>query len=461
MELKTPDSILLISCYELGHQPLGVALPMGFLERVGFAPRAMDIAVERFDAEQAARANFVGISVPMHTAMRLGVRVIERIREINPDCHICCYGLYASLNSAYLLEHGADSCIGGEYESPLVALVEALRDGSSTDVLGVITRGRESLPNLERLQFAVPSRGGLPVLDSYAHLEHDGDSRTAGYVEASRGCLHLCTHCPIPPVYGGRFFTLPQEVVLEDIRQQVQAGATHITFGDPDFLNGPKHSLRVVRAMHQEFPHLTFDITAKVEHLLNRGQDLPEFAEAGCLFIISAVESLSPRVLKILDKQHTRDDVENALGICRSAGIAMRPTWVAFTPWTTREDYCEMLHFTEANGLIDHIDPVQFVIRLLIPPGSWLAEHPETLPHRGSLDEAAFTYRWTHPDPNMDRLQKAVSKLVERDTQDGVDPADTFYKILDLAHDREPAGVTSSLPVDRMRAPRLTESWFC
>lgn len=461
MELKTPDSILLISCYELGHQPLGVALPMGFLERAGFAPRAMDIAVEQFDAEQAAQANFVGISVPMHTAMRLGVRVIERIREINPDCHICCYGLYASLNSAYLLEHGADSCIGGEYESPLVALVEALNQGSSTDVPGVITRGRESRPNLERLKFAVPSRDGLPVLDSYAHLEHEGESRTAGYVEASRGCLHLCTHCPIPPVYGGRFFTLPQDVVLEDIRHQVQAGATHITFGDPDFLNGPKHSLRVVRAMHQEFPQLTFDITAKVEHLLNRGQDLPEFAEAGCLFIISAVESLSQRVLKILDKQHTRDDVENALGICRSAGIAMRPTWVAFTPWTTREDYCEMLHFTEANGLIDHIDPVQFVIRLLIPPGSWLAEHAETLPHRGSLDEAAFTYRWTHPDPNMDRLQKAVSKLVEQDTQDSADPADTFYKILDLAHDREPAGVASSLPADRHRAPRLTESWFC
>ena len=461
MELKTPDSILLISCYELGHQPLGVALPLGFLARAGFAPRAMDIAVERFDAELAARASFVGISVPMHTAMRLGVRVIERIREINPDCHICCYGLYASLNSAYLLEHGADSCIGGEYEAPLVALVEALNQSSSTDLPGVIMKGRESRPHLERLAFAVPSRSALPVLNNYAHLEHNGDSRTAGYVEASRGCLHLCTHCPIPPVYGGRFFTLPPDVVLEDIRQQVQAGATHITFGDPDFLNGPKHSLRVVRAMHQEFPYLTFDITAKVEHLLNRGQDLPEFALSGCLFIISAVESLSPRVLTILDKQHTREDVEAALGICRSAGITMRPTWVAFTPWTTREDYCEMLDFTEANGLIDHIDPVQFVIRLLIPPGSWLAEHAETLPHRGSLDEAAFTYRWTHPDPSMDRLQQTVSKLVERDTQDGVDPAETFYKILDLAHDRKPPLVASSLPADRHRAPRLTESWFC
>ena len=461
MELNTPDSILLISCYELGHQPLGVALPLGFLERAGYVPQAMDIAVERFDAQQTAQAKFVGISIPMHTAMRLGVRVIERIREINPDCHICCYGLYASLNSAYLLEHGADSCIGGEYESPLVALVQALDRGSSTDLPGVIMIGRESRPHLERLQFAVPSRSALPVLDNYAQLEHNGESRTAGYVEASRGCLHLCTHCPIPPVYGGRFFTLPQDVVLEDIRRQVQAGATHITFGDPDFLNGPKHSLHVVRAMREEFPQLTFDFTAKVEHLLNRGQDLPEFAEAGCLFIISAVESLSSRVLEILDKQHTREDVETALGICRAADIAMRPTWVAFTPWTTREDYCEMLDFTEANGLIDHIDPVQFVIRLLIPPGSWLAEHPETLPHRGLLDEAAFTYRWTHPDPHMDRLQKAVSKVVERDTQDGVDSADTFYRILDLAHDHEPVRPASSLPADRRRAPRLTESWFC
>lgn len=445
-------------------------MPSGFLQRAGYTPRAMDIAVEAFNADLAARAKFVGISVPMHTAMRLGVRVIERIRELNPNCHICCYGLYASLNSAYLLEHGADSCIGGEYESPLVALVDALDaslngdsapDLPGADLPGVITRGRESKPHLERLPFAVPSRDALPVLNKYAQLEHEGKSRTAGYVEASRGCLHMCTHCPIPPVYGGRFFTLPQDVVLEDIRRQVKAGATHITFGDPDFLNGPKHSLRVVRAMHEEFPQLTFDVTAKVEHLLNRGQDLPEFAEAGCLFIISAVESLSQRVLKILDKQHTREDVETALGICRSAGIAMRPTWVAFTPWTTREDFCEMLNFTEANGLIDHIDPVQFVIRLLIPPGSWLAEHPETLPHRGPLDEAAFTYRWTHPDPEMDILQQAASKIVERDSENSVDPADTFFKIMDLAHDREPTGVVNSLPADRLRAPRLTESWFC
>jgi hypothetical protein len=289
----------------------------------------------------------------------------------------------------------------------------------------------------------------------------NGDFRTAGYVEASRGCLHLCTHCPIPPVYGGRFFVVPEDVVLEDIRQQVRAGATHITFGDPDFLNGPGHSLGIVRAMHDEFPELTFDITAKVEHLLKRGEDLPAFAEAGCLFVISAVESLSNRVLEILDKQHTREDVRNALAACRNAGIVMRPTWVAFTPWTTLEDYREVLEFVEVNDLVDHVDPVQFAIRLLIPPGSWLADHPETLPHRGELDEAAFTYRWIHPDPRMDQLHKDTMQLVEKDTLDEEDPAVTFFRLVELAHGRDPEAATCSLSPDRIRVPRLTESWFC
>jgi radical SAM superfamily enzyme YgiQ (UPF0313 family) len=461
MHLKSPGAILLISCYELGHQPLGVALPLGFLERAGYLPHAMDIAVESFDHKKAEAARFVGISVPMHTALRLGVRVIDLLREINPTCHICCYGLYAALNSDYLLELGADSCIGGEYDGPLTELVDSLEQESPLPVHSVIRRGHEATPHLERLSFAIPARDGLPPLEEYAQLQHDGAERTAGYVEASRGCLHLCTHCPIPPVYEGRFFVVPKEVVLEDIRGQVASGATHITFGDPDFLNGPKHSLGVVQAMHDEFPSLTFDFTAKVEHLLKRGADLPKFAKAGCLFIITAVESLSDKVLTILDKNHTRDEVIAAMRLVREAGIAPRPTWVAFTPWTTLEDYCEVLDFVESNGLIDNVDPIQFAVRLLIPPGSWLVDHPETLPHRGPLDEAALTYRWTHPDPRMDQLQKEVSKLLEEDTEAEVDAATTFCRIKELAHGRSPIGVVCSLPADRERAPRLTESWFC
>src|SRR5262245_55344055 len=237
MSFRSSGSILLISCYELGHQPHGTALPLAFLERAGFAPAALDIAVEPFDADRVSRARLVGISVPMHTALRLGVRVAERVRELNPDATVCFYGLYAALNADYLLEHGADYCIGGEVEAPLVALVEALDDQSEiANIDGIIGRGAPARPALRRLPFALPVRDALPPRERYARLEHKGRRHVVGYVEASRGCLHLCTHCPIPPVYGGRFFVIPEEVVLEDVRRQVRAGAEHITFGDPDFL---------------------------------------------------------------------------------------------------------------------------------------------------------------------------------------------------------------------------------
>jgi len=474
MNLRDSGGILLVSCYELGHQPLGVASPFGFLRRAGFSPDVLDIAVDPFDDDKVARARFVAISVPMHTALRLGVRVAQRVREINPDAAICCYGLYAALNAEYLLEHGADYCIGGECEAPLVALAEALDaralDAEALDkatigrrvrdLPGVIQRGGAAQPFLGRLRFALPVRDALPPLDKYARLEHKGQRRIVGYTEASRGCLHLCTHCPIPPVYGGRFFVIPQDTVLDDVRAQVRAGATHITFGDPDFLNGPGHALGVARALHAEFPTLTFDVTTKVEHILKRGGMLPELGRLGCLFLISAVESVSDTVLEILEKNHTKADIEEAVKRVRAAGIAPRPTWVAFTPWTSLDDYVDMLEFIEGNGLIDHVDPVQYTIRLLVPPGSYLLNRPEMQAHLGPLNQASFSYIWTHPDPGMDRLQKQVAALVEKDVHAQIDPAVTFERVWSLAAGPGRA-VCVPLPADRERAPRLSEPWFC
>ncbi|MBI2554213.1 MAG: B12-binding domain-containing radical SAM protein [Candidatus Rokubacteria bacterium] len=463
MNLREQGAVLLISCYELGHQPLALASPLGFLERAGYAPAALDISVEEFDAGKVARARFVGISVPMHTALRLGVRVAAELRQINPACHICFYGLYATLNADYLLAHGGDSVIGGEFESALVALVEALEAGRPGSVEGVHRSGHSAPPVLERLAFAQPSRVALPRLKKYAHLETDGERRLVGYVEASRGCLHMCLHCPIPPVYGGRFFVVPREIVLEDIRRLVNDGATHITFGDPDFLNGPGHSLALVRALHGEFPTVTFDFTAKVEHILEREEIFSELRRLGCVFMISAVESLSDTVLTNLEKGHTRADVYRALRIIRDAGIAFRPTWVPFTPWTTLEDYVEMLEFVEREGLIDHVDPVQFSLRLLIPPASALLAREAIKPYLGPLDQASFSYRWTHPDRRMDCLQQEASRLVEAATASGEDPAVTFYRLKALAYATlgKPVPAASALAPDRRRAPRLTEAWFC
>jgi len=468
-DLRQPGAILLASCYELGHQPAGIALPLAFLERAGYAPDCLDISVDRFDTEKIRRARFVGISVPMHTALRLGVRLAQYIREINPQCRICFYGLYASLNSEYLLETVADAVIGGEFEGALVSLVDWLQSGAPQEsnlLAGVARRGHRASPVLERLSFPAPSRRLLPPLERYARLEHGGKQRLVGYVEASRGCLHHCFHCPIPPVYRGRFFVIPAEVILEDIRRLVQAGATHITFGDPDFLNGPKHSLRVVRKMHSEFPHLTFDFTAKVEHILKHRSRFSELGALGCIFIVSALESLSDIVLANLNKGHTRADIYAALSVLRSAGIELRPSFVAFTPWTALDDYIDMLEFVADEGLIYNVDPVQYTIRLLIPPGSALLDRPETGRYLGPLVQESFSYVWTHADPRMDELHQIVSAAVENAVRVNEDPLITFDRVRELAYqmrgEAPPAGeLAAPLLLNKSRPPRLTEPWFC
>lgn len=439
-------AVLLLSCYELGHQPLSLASPLAFLERAGVSAQALDLDVVALDEDRVKRADFVAISVPMHTAMRLGLVIAQRVRALNPNCKLGFFGHYAILNSEMLVAAGADVVLGGECDEALASWV--LGDEPKT--------GTPPPPYLDKLDYVVPLRDGLPSLDRYVHLERtDGAHVAVGSVEASRGCRHLCRHCPLPPVYGGRFFVVPQETVLADIRQLIERGARHINFVDPDFLNGPRHAMDLVRAMHLEHPAVTFDFTAKIEHLRKRKDDLAELAASGCAFIVSAVESLSDRVLQELDKGHSAEEAREVLKRCRDAGIALRPTFVAFTPWTTLEDYRELIQWVVDEDLVHQLDPIQLALRLLIPPGTLLLENPGLEPHLGALDSSGLTYRWTHPDPRMDRLQRAVMTLVESGARDGETNRDVLQSIAQL--------VDMSLPLDtgRAKAPRLTEAWFC
>jgi len=454
--VRARGDILLIACYEMGHQPLAVAWPAAFLERASYQPAVLDLSVEPFDTERVRRARLVAISVPMHTALRLGVRVAARVRETNPDAAIVFYGLYAVLNREYLLTHaGATAVLAGELEEELVALVRRM-ERSDRDLIPATTP-------LQKLAFPAPSRAALPALKKYAHLDRGDGTDLVAYVEASRGCKHTCRHCPIPPVYGGRFFVVPVDVVLADIRQQVAAGAAHVSFGDPDFLNGPGHALAVARAVHAAHPHLTFDFTAKIEHLLRHRERLPELAALGCLFIVSAAESLDDRVLGILDKGHTGAQVVEALHATRAAGITLRPTWVAFTPWTTLESYRAWLDFVEAEDLLDAVDPVQYGLRLLVPPGSLLLAHPEMQRHLGPLIPDAFHFAWTHPDGRMEALQQAVSEAVAAAADRREEATVTFHRVRTLADQAAGAAPRPAPPAAtaRRRAPRLTEPWFC
>ena len=478
VELPGATRVALISVYELGRPSAALASAQAALKRAGHRVRVFDASVEAPEAGDAAVADagLVAISVPMHTALRLGVEIARRVRAIHPHAHIAMFGLYAWLNARHLLGATADSVIGGEHEAPLVALADRLACGSNvsttgnTPIPGLTTRagleasGVIAPPNLARPQSTALDRAGFQPLARHAALigPRPGQQRVAGHVEASRGCLHRCLHCPITPVYGGRFFVVPAEVVLADIAQQVSAGARHISFGDPDFLCGPRHALEIARALHAAHRDLSFDATVKIEHVLKQRDLWPELATLGCVFVLSAVESLSDRVLAALEKGHTRADVYRAIDILETAGIALRPSLMPFTPWATLDDYLDLVDFACDPRMTGCVDPIQLAIRLLIPPGSALLARDRSAPWLGELVADDFGHRWTHPDPALDRLHAEVSQMIDaRSAEPNPDPACVLRQIRERAYAAAGRVAPNLPPAPPRFVPRLTEAWFC
>jgi radical SAM superfamily enzyme YgiQ (UPF0313 family) len=454
--LRGPGEILLVSTYELGHAPHGIAVPMAFLERAGFRPAALDLAVEKLDPARVARARLAALSIPMHTATRLGQEAARRLRALNPGLAVVFHGLYAALHADLLLREGALAVLGPEAEDELVALAEALDRGAPPPARTPTAGAR-----VPRLALPVPSRAGLPPPAQYARLLAADGERPAGYAEATRGCKHSCRHCPLPSFYGGHFTAVPVEVVLADVAQQVAAGVRHVTFGDPDFLNGPAHALRLARELHARWPGLTFDFTAKVEHLVANPDVVAELAHLGALFVVSAVESFSGEVLRRLEKGHDREDALRAFRLCEAAGLALRPTFVPFTPWESLDSYVELLETLDAHGWLSHVDPVQLSLRLLVPPGS-LLEGDASIPFEG-YDDAALGWRWRHPDPRMDALQARVAAEVHAG-EASREPSRAILdrvKALAAAAAGRPHRHVRVLAPDAPAVPRLSESWFC
>jgi radical SAM superfamily enzyme YgiQ (UPF0313 family) len=458
---------LLVSTYELGHQPLHVASPAAALLRAGHQVRAIDLAVESWpEMGPAALAwtDAVAYSVPMHTAMRLALQHAREVRRMRPDVAICFYGLYAAVSHDLTVGTVADQVIAGEYEPSLVSWVDRLERGGGPST-------RTDLHRPVRIELApssstLPARHLLPPLERYAHLAVGEELHTAGYVEASHGCSHRCRHCPVPVVYQGRTRPVDEELVVADVAQLAAMGAAHITIGDPDFLNRPLHAQRVVQAVHAAFPQLSFDVTTKVEHILRHETIWPELARAGCLFVVSAFESVNDAVLASLAKGHTVADEVRALSVVREAGIELRPSFLPFTPWTTPAHLVDLVEFVAAYDLVPSVDAVQYSIRLLLPEGSLLLDSVDLAPYLGSYDNEALSYGWHAAEPTLNALQAELAHIAQSSVETG-QPVEETYEAVRAAV-LATAGLpyrTAGSPSAPWRAakarPRLTEPWFC
>ena len=451
--------VLLISTYDLGRQPFGLASPAAWLRRAGIETDCVDVSREPLTDDAIRRASLIAFYLPMHTATRLATTAIERVRKTNPVATLAAYGLYAPLNASWLRERGVSHILGPEAEEELVRLANSQPPIAIPDPQSPFPDSQSPIP---RLAFIQPDRTTLPPLQRYAALQMpDGSRRVVGATEATRGCKHLCRHCPIVPVYKGAFRVIPVETVLDDARALVAGGAQHISFGDPDFFNGPTHARRIVEGIAGACPGVTYDVTIKIEHLLKHADMLPLLRDTGCLFVTSAVESIDPLVLTRLRKGHTREDFVRTVALCRHAGVGLSPTFVPFTPWTTTESYVELLDQLAQLELEEDVAPVQLGIRLLVTADSALLELEDIRAGVDPFDAASLTWPWRHSDASVDRLQSQVMTIVG--SMKAAPRREVFDAIDTVA--RQSAGMAPRRAGARRAAtsppPHLTEAWYC
>ena len=449
-------NIVLISPYEIGRQPFGLAEPVAWLRDAGFSVSCIDLSIQRLDPELLGRADLVAIYIAMHTATRIAIEALPKIRQLAPKASLCVYGLYAPMNESLFREKGVSTVLGGECEPELVSLARRLSQAPDGEQV-------EPVISLKKISFMVPDRSGLPSIEKYAHLVlPDGSKKLSGFAETTRGCKYLCRHCPVVPVYKGTFRVIPAETVMQDIRTQVAAGARHISFGDPDFLNGPAHALKVMRALHREFPDVSYDATLKIEHIIRYPEILDELRETGCLFVTTAVESVDDQVLARLDKGHTNADFGEAVAICRDRGIALTPTFVPFTPWISRQGYVDLLTRLVELELVECVPPVQLSIRLLVPEGSWLLKVEGFSDYLGEFDPLLLGYPWKNPDPGVDRLQRQIQEHVAKAEMEGQGRFEIFSAIWSMAHQALGRPVPDlEVHHEGVPVPHLSEAWYC
>lgn len=448
--------VVLVNPYEIGRQPFALAELSAWLKRDGFAVSCLDLSLQKLDPDTLAGAGLVAIFVGMHTATRIAVGALPRIRQLVPQAHLCVFGLYAPMNEALLRELGVGTVLGGELEPALLALGRRLRAD------GVVAQQTDPVVSLAKVEFTLPDRSVLPPLDRYAHLVlPDGSTRMTAFAEGSRGCKHLCRHCPVVPVYQGKFRIVPADVVMADIRQQVAQGATHVSFGDPDFFNGPTHGMRLAQALHAEFPAVTFDATIKIQHIVDQADLLPELKRCGCAFITSAVEAVDDDILRLLDKNHTNADFERAVELTRAVGVSLAPTFVAFTPWTTLAGYLALLQRLVELELVESVPPIQLTIRLLVPAGSYLLQLPGFMARLLDFDPKLLGYPWVHADPRVDALQQALQARVAAADQAGLPRREVFAELWQMAHAAAGLAAPTLPPQLGSPIPHLSEAWYC
>ena len=404
-------SSVLVSIFEGGYQPLNALTGLAALRSAGHDTDFIDAYVEGVDIARLSRYDTIIFPVPLFDSLMSAVRICEDLERAGCTAERVMFGQYATINASFLSSRYADHVVTGEWEAPLISLLNRKR-GSEEPVINVFSRGGEPELTLAtkklRGTMAQPLRDAAPHLSKYPQPQLSrllGAEKVVGGLELTRGCHHKCTYCSVFAAYDGKVVLGDIDTIIADIDALVDQGMEHMTFIDAEFFNATRRSFDALAKIHARHPELTFDFTTRVDHILDNRDRLRELYDHGVRVITSALEWPKEEVLRQVRKEVTVADLKESVHLVQNSGIALNPTFIMFNPWVGLEDFPRFNDFLVETKMEDIVDPVQYETRLHLYKGSPLLENETIRALR--LEEHEFHYEWFHSDPRVDELYRA------------------------------------------------------
>lgn len=445
------QNILYVATYDLGHQPQFGAELLG----AATSGRVTVVDAEKIPRDEVVKAiretDVLILSAPMYTGASVARDLLTACAWDLANTQTIVVGLYAEV-----LRDALTTAPVSGLDMSRIVFSDTL-DAPAT--LHLIETGEPSLAKrTARRRYLIERRDLIP-LDSYRSVNYRGVKRPSGYLETTVGCRHRCRHCPIVPIFDGRIAINDSQAVVQDAKAQVTSGATHLSFGDPDFLNAPRHTLSILTEIHRHAPEVTFDFTTKISEIVANPGIWQELSHQGLIFVISAVESLSPLVLDRLDKQHLPSDVIRARDLLFGADIGLHPTFCPFTPWSKTSDLVDIASFVASSHLSDVVEPVQLSIELLTPPNSLLLKDREFF---GPYDPGRMGFPPLYSDNALPGLQQRLARIAAQGAERAEDYSRTLASQIEVI--QQVSG--KPVPIEELTTPApdpatVSEPWFC
>ena len=284
------------------------------------------------------------------------INLSKKLRKMYPESVIIFGGIHPTANPEEILsyEH-IDIVLRGEGEHTIVELYNCIKQGKDISHIKSISYKRDGQVIHNEITPIVNDLDSLPPFpyDLFAKNK----KYSMGFVVSARGCPYNCIFCSNRVTTKKRYRYRSAIKVVDDIELLYKKyGQNNIGFYDDNFLVDKKRIYALIDEIRRRELHnkVSFSFQARGDNVDEK--ILKELYDTGFKSTFFGIETASNRLMKIIKKGETVEQIVDAVKISKKIGYHVSATFLFGLPTETHKDRMDCLKLSKELNL----DQVRF-----------------------------------------------------------------------------------------------------